>query len=295
MQRFVEAAARNVALQSLLISPSFGYTAASLGHFRFHPNIQRLGFDLPVGIEPDVVDMFKQIIETCPKLKEVGIVASECTHNNAQPIFQAMYKIQHALKLDLTLSHFNHDALDLLCSFLHNFPHPVNLWMTCNLLLKQQKTESAWLSHLIGPAVKRLEIYSQRKEVLQEFMKSLNDKPQLRCLHIEPVELLEEYHIVVNCIPDLLYLQEFKMRCFFSWQFSDNQLSTFKTQVLSAMAKNVSIIDAYVSLMNHSSVTWTEEEQDPPIGITRRYPVAASVSNCTNFQRGSDAYFSKFA
>jgi hypothetical protein len=83
--------------------------------------------------------------------------------------------------------------------------------------------------------------------------------------------LLEEYHIVVNCIPDLLYLQELKMRCFFSWRFSDNQLSTFKTQVLSAMAKNVSIVDAYISLMiNHSSITWTEEEQDQFQSLKKR-------------------------
>jgi hypothetical protein len=101
MSRFIEAASKNSDLQSLKVAGAYPFTAESLGRLRLHPNLMELGFSVSLDTELSTIEMFKQIIETCPMLQKVQLVNSEFTRTNWPPICNALYKIQSSVSLDL--------------------------------------------------------------------------------------------------------------------------------------------------------------------------------------------------
>jgi hypothetical protein len=153
---FLVALSENSHLQSLQLGCAFRYTAESLSRFRLHSNLQELEFkvsldsELELELKPDIMHVFKQIIETCPQLQHVQLSGSHLTLETLGPICEALYKVQkHPVTLNLCWCTLDKAATDLLRSFLHDYPHPVNFWIRINLLHRN-------ISHLIGPAVQKL-------------------------------------------------------------------------------------------------------------------------------------------
>jgi hypothetical protein len=254
---FLIAASENSGLQSLDLARADGYTAESLGRFRSHPNLRQLKFSntLVFNFEQDIMDVFGQIIETCPKMQHVRIIHSTLSGNTWEPIFEALYKTQQALTLDLFLCELDGAATDLLHLFLHDYPYPVHFLFNVN----RWRMNPTWLSDVIGPAVQKLCVrVVADKEVFQNFMESCQYREHLRYLEFEGISL-EECQVIVDGIPHLSYVQELQIRSFY---YSDrkSELSNMKAKLLRSLAMNLSITDFDLDFF--SLGIFSEEEQE---------------------------------
>jgi hypothetical protein len=269
MNPFVVAASKNTNLQALGLSGASGYTAESLGQFRSHPNLRELEFNVTSGyggeikldLEPDIIHVFKQIIETCPKLQYVQISDSHLTSNTWGPICEALYKKQQPVTLSLWFCTSDPAATDLLRSFLHDYPQPVHFLILYHLLqYDAYDVDPMWLSHLIRPAVQKLSVsiidITYNIEVLQNFMRSLQDRKHLRYLDFEDVDSLNLYQAILEGIPNSSYLEELRINL--KKEPFHYQLSNMKTELLRSLATNLSITDVDLQLDTLNYVWWSD-------------------------------------
>jgi hypothetical protein len=170
---------------------------------------------------------------------------------------------QPSVSLNLSNCKFDQDATNLLQSFLQNCPNPVRLLIHVEGM-ELHEMDSTWLSRLIGPAVHTLTLNNGVKEVFQDFMKSLQTKQQLIYLEFRDIYSLDAYQVIVDGIPDISYVEEFRI-CFYrnDRNPSNEELASIKTTFLRKLAKNLSITTVYLQLENFSSSSiWTEQEQE---------------------------------
>jgi hypothetical protein len=281
---FLIAASENLGLQSLDLAGADGYTAETLGRFRSHPNLQQLHLSEPLDLnfEQDIMDVFGLIIETCPKMQHLKIYNSELSQSTLgawRPVFEALFKTQRSLTLNLSWCYYDQAATNLLRSFLHDYPYPVHFLIT----VSSGQRNPPCLSDLIGPAVQKLCLQVMAdKEIVQNFMESCQYREHLIYLEFQGVSL-EEYQVIVDGIPHLSYVQELKIRCFYS---SDrkSQLSNMKANLLRSLARNLSITNVDLDLfsLGISSVkkqenTWTELEYTMLQSLMRRNSTCSEV------------------
>jgi hypothetical protein len=268
MDPFLEAASENIALQSLNLVGLGILTAESLGRLCSHPNLRELSLQVTSDSsdpELEIMNTFKQIIETCPMMQRVKVKGTSFTQISWQPICEGLYKVQPSMSLDLvSFLTFDQGATALLQSFLHECPHPVHLPLTAGGINLCPHDKCTWLSQLIGPAVHTLKLKFSRYILdLQDFMKSLNDRQHLRKLEFREMNSKETLNHVVNAIPDMLYVQELVIDCdpeIWYYEYDDDTLSR-NTKLLSLLAKNTSITNVDFRFTDMGFSIWTEQEQ----------------------------------
>jgi hypothetical protein len=146
-----------------------------------------------------------------------------------------------------------------------------------------------WLSHLIGPAVQKLSLrIIDNIEVVQNFMKSIEDKKHLQYLEFEDVGSLKLYQVIVDGILNLSYVQELKIDCGWSndWSSSsdDPHSKIMKTELLRSLATNLSITEVDLQLYtlpfdteDEENSTWTELEYETLQSFKQRNSTCSQI------------------